>query len=246
VVRSASRLALGLATAGGLAGCATTMQEAARLQLNDARIRASQVPTRVTTAGHVLHVESVTTVTGGGRTAFVVRVTNPSRRPVSDLPISVGVRVRGRRPLYVNALSPLEFSYFDAHLPVVPAGSTLTWVYTTHRHLPAAGRTFALVGAKPSPPAPAPARLPVIRATTGAAEARTGQGLNVVLQSLTTVPQYQLQLYAFAERRGRVVAAGNVTVAELGGQATRRLTLGLLGRPGSAPIRVEAHPTTFQ
>jgi hypothetical protein len=63
---------------------------------------------------------------------------------------------------------------------------------------------------------------------------------------LTTVPQYQLQVYAFAERGGRVLAAGSLTVPELAGQATRRLTVGILGDPRGIPIRVEAHPTTFQ
>ena len=72
---------------------------------------------------------------------------------MSDLPISVGVRVNGKRPIYLNRQSPAELSYFAAHLPVVAAGGTLTWVYTTDRRLPGHARPFALVGGtRPTPP----------------------------------------------------------------------------------------------
>ena len=151
--------------AAALAGCATTQQEAARLQLNSARIRASQQPTEVTVAGQAVDVTRVARVVTGGATAFVVQVRNSGRQPVSDLPISVGVRVGSKRPLYVNRQSPAEFSYFAAHLPLVAAGATLTWVYTTDQRLPAHARPFALVGGTPSNAAPRTNPLPVIRAS---------------------------------------------------------------------------------
>lgn len=243
-----------LAAAGSLAGCSTTQQEAARLQLNSARIRASEVPTRVTAPGQAVRVARVALVSDGGQTAFIVQVHNPATRPVSDLPISVGVRIGARRAVYVNSQSPQEYSYFDAHLPVVAARGTLTWVYTTDRHLPAHSRPFAIVGDQPSPAVPRVNQLPVIRAsaltgTPATAAAASGSGasrLAIALHNLSGVPQYQLQVYAFAQAAGRYVAAGDITVPHLGSQGSATLRLGLLGSLGRARLQIEALPTIFQ
>jgi hypothetical protein len=250
VARSASRTGTrgltaltALVAAGGLTACATTQQEAARLQLDSARIRASQTPTRVTVAGTAVTVQRVALVADHGGTAFVVQVHNPGPRPVTDLPISVGVRTGHRKPVDVNTESPLEFSYFDAHLPVVAARGTLTWVYTTTRRLPARSRPFALVGSQPSPPAPGGSRLPVIRATSRTAGAAR---LAIALRNVSGVPQYQLQVYAYAQVHGRYVAAGSLTVPHLGTGTGKTVALGLLGSPGAAPVQIETLPTIFQ
>ena len=247
-VRRRALAAVVAATA--LAGCSTTQQEAARLQLNSARIRSSQTPTEVTVPGHAVDVTRVARVVTGAATAFVVQVRNAGRRPVSDLPISVGVRVGGRRPIYVTRQSQLEFSYFDAHLPLVPAGGTLTWVYTTNRRLPRHARPFALVGQTPSNTAPHTNPLPVVRARavtpSPAASAAGASPLAVSLRNLSSVPQYQLQVYAVAEHAGRYVAAGSFTVPHLGSNASSRLKLPILGHIGNARLQIEAAPTIFQ
>ena len=244
----------GLAAAGSLTACSTTQQEAARLQLNSARIRASEVPTRVTVPGHAVRVARVALVTAGGRTAFIVQVHNPATRAVSDLPISVGVRIGARRTVYVNSQSPQEYSYFDAHLPMVAARGTLTWVYTTDRHLPAHSRPFAIVGGQPSPAIGRVNQVPVIRASaltgtlaTAGARSRGGASrLAIALHNLSGVPQYQLQVYAFAQTAGRYVAAGGITVSHLGSQGSKTLSLGLLGSLDHARLQIEALPTIFQ
>ncbi len=236
-----------MAAAAELAGCATTQQEAARLQLNAARIRASEQRTEVTLPGRAVDVTRVVRVMAGGRTAFVVQVRNAGRQPVSDLPISVGVRVAGKRPIYVNQQSAAELSYFGAHLPLVEAGATLTWVYATDRRLPAHARPFALVGGTPSNVAPRTNPLPVVRARALAPSPAAGASpLAVSLRNLSSVPQYQLQVYAVAERAGRYVAAGSITVPHLGSNASSRLKLPILGHIGSARLQVEAAPTIFQ
>jgi hypothetical protein len=253
VARSARR-ALGavalVVAAAALGGCATTQQEAKRLQLNSARIRASEVPTRVAVSGNAVRLTRVALVPGRGGTAFVVQVHNAGARTVSDLPISVGVRVGHRPPRYLNLRSPSEFSYYDAHLPAVAAGGTLTWVYATARRLPARARPFAIVGDVPSVAGP-PGRLPVIRAsassTLGPAGANgTGSQLAVVLHNLSTIPQYQLQVYAYALSGDRYVAAGNLTVPHLGSQARRTSKVALLGRVDHARLQIEALPTIVQ
>lgn len=234
-----------LAAAGVLllSGCATTQQEAARVQLNDARIRASQVPTRVTTPGQAVRVLGVTLVRDGRGGAFVVTLHNDGRRTVSDLPISVGVRLRSRRTVYVNLESPQEYSYFDAHLAAVAPGATVTWVYTDGSRLPRRAVPFATVGGAASPPDSPSSRLPLIRAAVRG----TGPGVvQVALRNLSGITQYQLQVYAFAQEGGRYVAAGSLTLPELGPQERRTVEVSLLGRATAAPLEVEALPTIFQ
>lgn len=254
MARSASSLLLrgalvAVAPAALLTGCATTQQEAARLQLNAARIRASERRTEVTVPGQAVEVTRVARVVTGGRSAFVVQVRNSGRRPLSDLPISVGIRVGRKRRIYVNLQSQAELSYFAAHLPLVGAGATLTWVYTTDRRLPARARPFALVGGTPSNTAPRTNPLPVVRARTVApipAGAAGASPVAIALHNLSSVPQYQLQVYAVAEQAGRFVAAGSFTVPHLGSNATSRLKLPILGHIGNARLQIEAAPTIFQ
>jgi hypothetical protein len=228
-----------IATAGVVAACSTTQQEAARLQLNSARIRASEVPTRVAVAGDTVHVTRVSLVPGQNGTAFVVQIHNPGTRSISDLPISVGVRA-GHRQRFLNAQSQSELSYYDAHLPAIAPGVTLTWVYATGRRLPAHARPFAAVGAVPSLPTPRAAQLPVIRAS---AQPAAKSPLAIVLHNETSVPQYQLQIYAYAQRGSRYVAAGNLTVPHLGSQARQTAELTLLGDLTNAHLEIEALPT---
>ena len=251
-MRSASSTAIAaLAVSGLLAGCTTTMQQAARLQLNSARIRASELSTHVKTAGRALHVGSVELLSVGGATAIVVRLRNASDRPVGDLPISVGLQPRGKPRLYLNAQSGRDGFYFDAHVPVVAPRTTFTWVYTLHRRLPAAARPFAIVGPRPAPAVPAPGKLPVISATVKPSAATGGghahaDSVRVSLHNLSAIPQYQLQVYAFARHRGRYVAAGRLTVEELDGGASGTYRLGLVGRPDGARPQITAFATTLQ
>lgn len=230
-------------------GCATTQQAAARLQLNDARIRAAEKPTRVSVAGGIVQVTRVALVRAGEGDAFIVQVRNPGSRAVTDLPISVGVTA-GRRTLpFLNAGSPLEYSYFDAHLPAVRPGGSLTWVYTTSRRLPAHARPFALVGGRPTTVVPRWSGMPAVRAIVLAPAATAGGGsgrVSVSVENLSAIPQYQLQVYAVARDGVRQTAAGSLTVPYLGANTSARLSLPLLGRGEHARLQVEALPTTFQ
>jgi hypothetical protein len=223
------------------------------LQLNSARIRASELQTRVMAPGTAARVTRVALIADEGQTAFVVRVRNLGDRPVSDLPISVGVRVGHGRRIYVNARSALEYSYFGSHLPLMTRGGTLTWVYTTGRRLPAHSTPFAIVGGSPSPPVRSGGSPPVIRVSRLAAGGRAGSGsphgpgrMALALQNTSSIPQYQLPVYAFAERAGRYVAAGTVTIPHLGSQGSRTTKLELLGTLGRARVQLEAPPTIFQ
>ena len=234
----------GAGTVVALAGCATTQQQAARLQLNAARIRAAERPTVVRDAGSAVEVSDVAMLTTPTGHTFVVTVHNPRASAVTDLPISVGVRVGGHRRVYLNAHSPQELSYFDAHLPRIAADATAMWVFSTARSVPARARAFALVGARSSPGTAAGATAPAIHASvTGTKIAsRARAWVEVRLRNDSGIPQYQLPVDAVAVRGHRVIGAGERTVAQLSSGATRTIRVPVHGSISRARIEVAALP----
>jgi hypothetical protein len=234
-------MALTMAIALPLAGCTTTMHAAQRERLESARQRAALEPTRVSSSNPLVTTAGLTAIRSGSATALIVTVTNHSSHAVSDLPISVGYTAAGGTSVYVN--SGANLSYFDAHLPAIRAGRALTWVYTTQRRLPAGVRTFARVGREPS--APALLTEMGVHIGIGYRAASSGRSLTVRLQNGTGVPQYELQVYAYARRDGNYVAAGNATVADLGSGASERVRLALVGS-STNQLHVDAVPTILQ
>jgi hypothetical protein len=254
VVRSARYLAVLALTS--LAGCATTQQEAARLQLNSARLRATEVATRISGPDADIRIERVALLSGAGGSAVVVRLLNRGSEPVSDLPIAVGVvagRPRhvpphGRRQrdwqrqrVYLNTATGLD--YFSTHTPSIPAGGALTWVFTTPRRFGSEERAFAEVGRPASPAVVVPGSLPPIEVTA----VRTGRGdaVEVAVRNRSSVPQYQLPVYAVVLSRGHYRAAGQTTIPHLGTGSTATVQLELIGKPGPTSIELEAPPTIF-
>jgi hypothetical protein len=211
------------------------------MQLDSARERAAQLVTKVTAANPLVTASVSGTVTSGLKTALIVSVHNAGRQAVTDLPISVGYSLPGSSRVYLNAAAGLN--YFQTHLPAIFAGQSRVWVYTAGRTLPPGARLFALVGRRAS----VPARLtePNVRIAFKVAQP-TSSKLRIALQNSTSVPQYQLQLYAYAKRDGHYVAAGNKTVTDLGAGSHQDLTLRLVGASQGATVQVEAIPTILQ
>lgn len=222
-----------------LAGCTTTKEKAARLQLNAARLTVGQEKTRVIKAGGPVKVVTTAVVSSHGRSAFVVTVRNDGTKTIGDLPISVGY-TRGSRRSYVNDVAGV--GYFGAHLPAVHAHRELTWVYLSGRAVPAGARAFALVGPDESPPALFTAGAAVSAVRSGLRKSR----LLVKVTNLSDIPQYQLQIYAYARGGRRYLAAGSATVGELDPGATDHLELQLVGRVRADQVKVEAVPTILQ
>ena len=83
-------------------------------------------------------------------------------------------------------------------MPVIGARPRrVTWVYTTTRRVPAGARPYAIVGARPSVRAPRVSTAPVIGAIAAPRAATTAR-VAVTLQNRSSIPQYQLQVYAVA------------------------------------------------
>ena len=240
MARSVRGVLVSIAIAIPLAGCTTTQHEAQRERLDSARQRAALEHTRVTVANPLVTPTSVTTIRAAGRTAVIVTVRNRGRHAVSDLPISIGY-TGAHGSTYLNAGTSLN--YFETHLPAILPGHDLTWVFTSGRALPLGARTFARVGLRES--APATVTEPNVHIDLEY-EAKAGdRSIAIRLQNPTGVPQYQLQIYAYAQRHGRYIAAGNETVAELGAGSKDRLRLALVGTPTS-DLHIQAVPTILQ
>lgn len=241
MVRSGRSAAVAFAVAIALGGCTTTQHEAQRERLDSARQRAALETTRVTVANPVVTPTTVAEVRADGRTAFVVSIRNRGHRWVTDLPISLGYTTAGGESVYLNSEANLD--YFQAHLPPIRAGGSLTWVYTADRTVSSGVHLFARVGRKAS----APARLTEMNVRIGLSYRYLPASRSVVvrLNNRTSVPQYELQVYAYAKRGGRYVGAANATVMDLGAGSRQSVRLRVVGRL-SGRLHVEAVPTILQ
>jgi len=244
---SAIRIALtGLAilpVAGLLSGCVTTQQVAARERLVDARIRASQYPLRVTGRNPDVRVARLSIVRARDGTAIVAELHNVSPRPLTDLPVLVGIRTPAGRKLALNRAANTD--YFDTHVVAIASRDTVTWVFTDQRRLAIAGVPFVEVGTTQLGQ-PQVENLPQIEVKPApGASAAAGQTRSVSVINLSGIPQYSLPVYAIATRRGRVLGAGRATVAHLGTHSRERVLLTLLGSQSGAAVQLSALPTIF-
>jgi hypothetical protein len=68
----------------------------------------------------------------------------------------------------------------------------------------------------------------------------------VSVENHSDVPQYGLQVYAFAQRGGRYVAAGKTEIEHLGTGKQVTVAVPLTGSARKLPLRAEAIPTMFE
>lgn len=235
-------MTLGLSTLL-LSACATTQQEAARLRLNSARLRAAELRLNVTRSNPSIRVEQVTVLSGprpGAGAAVAVQVQNLASSSTSDLPILVRAREARGRTRTLNGAAGLD--YFQTHLPSIAPHASLTWVFTTSENLTGA-HVSAVVGSPPTSWTHVPDQLPNLEVTPTFG----GRGtLRLTIRNPTSIPQYQLQVYAVVGASGQIVAAGRAEIAHLGTRTSATLTLRLLGA-GTHPgiVSVQAPPTIF-
>jgi hypothetical protein len=223
--------------AGGLSGCVSTQQKNARAKLAATRLLEGRRALRVGAPNRLVAVESVGVVRGGRRTAVVVELRSRAAEPLTDLPVAVGVRTAGGRRVVLNARRGL--GWFETHVAALDGGGGATWVFTTRRPVPA-GRPFAVVGAAGGGPAVASrARsLPAVRAAV--VDGR------VAVSNDSDVPQRDVQVFAWARRDGRWVAAGRAAVRELAPGAQATVSPPLAGSARAGELRAAAIPTIFE
>ena len=223
-----------------VAGCATTQQEAVRLGSTRRGSESARSRPRSRIAGRALRVTRVALDRGRGGSAIVVRLHNPGRRTVSDLPISVGIRKGAARQRPLNVRSPAEFWSFDAHVPVIAPGRDRDLGLYDDAAGAGRARPYAIVGARPSVRAPSVTTAPVIEPIAAGAATTLASRSRCTIDS--SVPQYQLQVYAVARHGRRYVAAGALTVPHLDGGGTAPVDVPLLGHPAQGRLDARGAP----
>lgn len=236
VVAACVALALG----SGLGGCVSTQRKNARAELVADRTLAGRAPLRLRHASRSVRVVRVALVRGARASAFVVTLRDRGAA-ATDVPLAVGVRGAGGRRIAANGRGGL--GWFRTHVPSIGAGAGTTWVFTARRALPA-GTPYAVAGAAGGAVAShVRGALPSLAAR---AVGRARGGVVVALVNRSAIPQYDVQVYAVARDRGRVLAAGAASIAHVGSQGRARVRVALVGDPGRHPVRVFAPPTIFE
>lgn len=231
---------IALLALGGFAGCDSTQSKNERAKLRATRELASRELQRVGRANPDVRVTRVSRVRGKRSTAIVVDLRSRADEPLTDVPITVGVRVPGGRRVAINARKNL--AWFQTHVPAIAAGASTTWVFERTRAVPA-GRPFARVGVPASPAISHASSLPRIEA---AAAASPGRAARVLVSNGSDVPQYGLQVYALVSRGGRYVAAGKTEIEHLGTGQRTTASVPLIGSARTRRARVHVIPTMFR
>jgi hypothetical protein len=240
--RASSRLIIAGLSLAGLAGCVTTQQEAAWVQINSARLRASQAPLDLAGRSTQVEVTSVRLIAlpRAPESAIVVTLRNRASRPVSDLPVLVGVSLPHGRHISLNRETA---DYFQNHVPAIGPHAALSFVLTVARRLPAGAVPFARVGRSATVAVPVGAELPAVEVTSS--RERPG-GATLTVRNLSGIPQFQLPVYAVARRHGESVAAGQTLVSELDSGASAQLRVSLIGNSAGATLSLQAPPTILK
>jgi hypothetical protein len=231
---------------GSLGGCVeTTQQKNARAQLQDDRLLASRSSVHVTRPDPNVAVINVRTLRSPAGGAVAVTLRNDDSRPVSDLPLSVGVHTRAGSTAYLNAAP--ELPYFQTHIAGIGGRAEATWVFSSTSPIPS-GRVFVRVGAPAIPVAKAITQLPAIASSVTSVRSR-GRDRATVSGRITNrseAPQDGLEVYAYALSGDRLVAAGTALLDSLGSGATQVAKVPLVGNPGSSAVHLETPPTNLR
>lgn len=245
VRRYATAAAL-LLLAGGLSGCAeTTQQKNARAELLDERLLASRSSMHVTRQDPSIAVLKVRILRSRGGVAVAVTLRNDSARPVSDLPISVGIKTAAGRVSYLNQRP--ELPYFQTHIAGVAGNAQATWVFASRRPAPN-GRPFARVGSPAIVTGADVTQLPPIASSVTAVSPRGhARALaSAQIANRSDISQAELEVYAYAISGDSLVAAGTATVENLRSGAKRAVQIPLLGSPGSSAVQLQTPPTNLR
>lgn len=88
--------------------------------------------------------------------------------------------------------------------------------------------------------------LPAIEITQTTGKANKAGQLDVSVTNDSDVPQYELQIYAWARDGDKLVAAGTGKVADLEGGETANVRVTLAGDSDGTKIEVSAPPSIFK
>lgn len=225
----------------GLTACQTTQETAALKAISSAR-QLDDHPVTVTKSNPQVKVTEVTLLRGKSGSAVAVGLRNAGKKPVNDLPISVGVTQSGKQVLLNEKAGG---QYFKNHAPALAPGKSTTFVFTTDDKLKDAAAPFARVGFPAKKPPTVAHRIPVVKVTEVRATKGPSPSVTVSLENTTGRPQYQITAYAWSEKKGRYVAAGRSGTTDLGTHDTDNLTIPLIGDADPSAVKFAAPATIF-
>lgn len=241
---SAKRIAVALCPVLvlGFAACETTQDKAARLAVSSDR-KSDRRPIEIHRVDRQVKVVRASLVRGSGGAAVAVTLRNAGSTPVNDLPILVGVRTAtgGDQPLNGDGHVP----YFQAHAPAIAPGQETTWVFTTEDDLASAQSAYAKVGTPSPTPVTTASRVPALSAHADSPAAGKDT-VEATVSNDTGLPQYDVAVYAWADKGGHLVAAGQAQIPDLNEGDTSTVKVALVGDPKGADVHVAAPPTIFQ
>ena len=194
----------------------TTQQTSERLGVQAQRTLAGQRPIKPGKPDPDVKVVHTAAIRAGKSTALVAVLRNTGSAPVNDLPIAAGVG-KGGKPDYVNLKGT---PYWQDHAPAIASAGETTWVLSGGKPLPGGTAVATVLAPKGS--------------------------VTATVTNSSAVPQYKLEVYAWAKKGGRYVAAAHGEVAFLDGGADATVRVPLVGDPKGAQVHVEAPPTIFE
>jgi hypothetical protein len=234
-----------LAASWSASGCAvtTTQEKDARLAIKAERTLFNPKHIELGKAPEGVEVIGTSILRSKGGTAIAVDLRNGSSHPVNDLPLAVGVRGDHAKE-FLN----LErgTSYFESHVASLAAGAETTWVFSSKKDVPE-GEPFAEIGEQTDPPPTVADSLPSLHVTqTVENSSKDGSRVEIEVVNDSDIPQYEMQIYAWAKDGDHLRAAGTAKLAELDGGGSATVRLSLDGDPGETPVEFSAPPTIFQ
>jgi hypothetical protein len=224
--------------AGLLAACESTQSKSHKLAAGGKGLAAESgvVVAKRTRDVKVLSTDVIKDRNG---TAAIVKLRNPSKRTLWQLPISIDVRGAGTS-LFRNDQPGLEPTL--AHVPLLRPAETFTWVNDQVAALGKPRSVTARVGAGHSVDG---SRLPKVVLTRPRLEGDPVSGIAAVglADNRSKLELRKLVVFAVARRGGRVVAAGRAQIARLKPGKRARFHVYLIGNPRGARLELSAPPT---
>lgn len=242
MIRAASTTVLSIA-AVALAGCETTMEKSARLEVSGADL--AQIETvKLGATNRDIEVLDKTILTDQYGTAVIVRVKNTGPQPQVDVPIQMDIKDPKGKSVFKNDTEGLEDGLLN--IQVIESGQETWWV---HDQVFPNGKAASVDVTIGKSEAPVPASVPEISVTEPEINSDPVSGIEVQgkVTNESGVEQTDLLLYAVATKGGRVVAAGRGLVPKLKtGPKGEPYNIFFIGDPKGADIEVFATPNTFE
>lgn len=238
-MRYVALLAL-LVISGALSACESTQDKSARLG-RSAGGATKEHGVVVKHQSKDVRILSTRALQDANGVAAVVTVRNVSKKPLSQLPVSIDVTGAKRASVFRNDQPGLEPSLVG--ISVLRPGQQLTWVNDQVTPTGKAKAVRARVGDGKQAGSVPQVKLSAVKLEDDPVSgiAATGFATNK-----SKVEQRKLVIFAVARKRARVVAAGRGQIKKLKPGKRGRFTVFFIGNPKGAQLELAAPATALQ